>query len=160
MKREAQQRAALLLAIGGLALALVACGRATESDIFAAVGITPTATRGPEEIAASTATAVAQQTAEAAEAGSPAAEAAALGDVDRGRSTFNTWCLNCHTPGGGGQAPDILAPAGPGADLAPDAFTVFIREGETHPPGPYRTSDFSARQLGDLLAYILAESNP
>jgi mono/diheme cytochrome c family protein len=162
--RESQKRAALLVTIGGLALLLVACGRASEADIFAAVGITPTATLSADQIAASTATASAQQTADAAAAGSPAAgspaaEVAALGDVNRGRSTFGTWCQNCHTPGGGGQAPDILAPAGPGADLALDTFTVFIREGETHPPGPYRTSDFSDRQLGDLLAYILAESS-
>lgn len=158
MKRQTQQRAALLLAIGGLALALVACGRASEADILSAVGITPTATRSPEEIAASTATAAAQQTAEAAEAGSPAVDVAALGDVTRGRGTFGTWCVNCHTPGGGGTGPDILAPGSAGAAITLDSLTVLLRQGENHPPGPYQSFSISDRAIGDLAAYILAEA--
>ena len=157
MSRETGKRAALLATVGGCAILLVGCGRASEVDILAAVGITPTATRSPEELATATAAAAAQQTEAAAAVGSPAA-VAALGDVNRGRSTFNTWCLNCHQPGGGGTGPDILAAGGPGASLNLEGFTVLIRQGTDHPPGAYRTSDFSDRQMGDLLAYILAES--
>ena len=69
------------------------------------------------------------------------------------------WCVNCHAPGGGGPAPDILVAGGAGASLTPEEFKPFIRGGEEHQPGPYRTSDFSDRQLNDLLAYILAQSS-
>ena len=150
-------RAGLLLTVVGLALALTACGRASQSDIFAALGITPTPTRSPEEIASATAAAIAQQTAAASASGSPAGGAVA-GDVTVGRRIFITWCVNCHVPGGGGSAPDILVADGPASSMTFDEFKAFIRGGEEHPPGPYRTSDFSDRQLGDLWAYIVAES--
>ena len=156
MRRETGKRAALLSTVVGLALALVACGRASETDLLSAVGITPTATRSAEEVASATAAAAAQQTAAASVSASPAGAVGALGDVNRGRGDFGTWCQNCHRPGGNG--PDILATGGPGAAPTLHTFTVLIREGADHPPGPYRTSDFSDRQLGDLLAYILAES--
>lgn len=158
MSRETGRRAVLLSAVVGLAFALVACGRATETDIFAAVGITPTSTQSPDEIATSTAAAIAQQT---AVAGSPTVAVAALGDVSRGRGTFSTWCQNCHQPGGSGSGPDVLAAGGIGVDVNLESLTVLIREAEVdvHPPGPYDTFIISDRSIGDLAAYILAESS-
>jgi mono/diheme cytochrome c family protein len=149
------RRATLLLAIGVVAVGLVACGQASESDIFEAVGITPTATQSAEEIAAMTATVSAQQT---ASAGTPAVDVAALGDVTQGKNTFNTYCAQCHTPGGGGVGPDLLAAGGPGALLDIESFTAFLRAGEDHPPGPYQSFDISDRQVGNIAAYIVAES--
>jgi mono/diheme cytochrome c family protein len=160
VRTQTGKRAALLLTVVSLALVLVACGRATEADILAAVGITPTATQSAEQIATSTAAAAAQQTAAAGAASSPAVDVAALGDVNRGRNTFNTWCLNCHQPGGSGTGPDLLAPGGPGASITLESLTVLIREAPEHnPPGPYDSTFISDRSIGDLAAYILSESS-
>jgi mono/diheme cytochrome c family protein len=157
LTHETGRRGALLLVIGGLVFGLVACGRASESELLSAVGITPTATQSPEEIATVTAIAVAQQT---AAAGTPAVDIAALGDVESGRRIFNDQgCINCHRPGGGGTGSDLLAPGGPGASLTLESLTVLVREAPNdHPPGPYRSFEITDRSIGDLAAYILAES--
>ena len=103
-----------------------------------------------------TAAAIAQQT---AAAGTPAVDIAALGDVNRGRSTFGTYCANCHTPGGTVAGPDLLAAGGPGASITLESLKTFLREGTNdHDPGPYQSFDITDRQIGDIAAYILAES--
>lgn len=153
------KRATLLVTLIGVAIFVAACGRASDNDIFQALGITPTPTQSAEQIATATAQVAAQQTAVAAAVGSPGAGGAvALGDVTRGERTFNQWCLNCHKAGGPGG--DILSPGSPGSGMTIDSLTVLIREGADHPPGPYQTFQISDRALNDLAAYIAAHAGP
>lgn len=157
-QRPTLRRAALLLVTAALVTFAAACGRATETEINAALGITPTPTPSAEEIAAATERAQAAASAQAAAAASPgtAGQVAAVGDPVRGRSRFGTYCLQCHGPGG--TAPNLLEPGGPGAALTYDELLVLIREGANHPPGPYPTFTLPDRTVADILAYILQEA--
>ncbi|MDP9353878.1 MAG: c-type cytochrome [Chloroflexota bacterium] len=152
-------RSTLLATIIGVAVLVAACGRATEEEINQALRITPTPTRSAEEIATGTAAAevaAATRTAEAAMAGSPGA-AVALGDVTRGKTQFNTWCLNCHRAGG--TAPNVLEAGGPGASLTYEQLLPLIRTGENHtPPGPYQTFTLNDKAVADITAFIRAEA--
>ena len=148
-------RCLLVLSTMALAIVLAACGRASDLQIDQALGITPTPTRTPEEIARATSEALAAATAASADAQAP--EVAALGDVTAGRRQFNTQCVGCHGPGGRG--PDILEPGSPGTDVTPDSLLALVREGTGHPEGlTYRTTELSDNQVNDLAAYILSEA--
>lgn len=145
------KRLALMTTVGAIALTVAACGRATEEQINQALGITPTATMSAEQIAESTAAASATSAARDLAMSSPGAVAA--GDVTAGKRQFDTWCIGCHGPGGSG--PDVLSAGSPGASVDPDTLLLMIREGEGHtPPGPYRNTEISDKQVIDLAAYL------
>ena len=150
-----KHRGLLLLATVSLAIVLAACGRATELQIDQALGITPTPTRSPEEIASATSAAVASATARAAAEDEPAA--LARGDAARGRRQFTTQCVGCHRAGGRG--PNLLEAGGPGSDVTPDGLLALIREGTGHPAGlTYRNTEISDSQVDDLAAYIRSQA--
>jgi len=151
-------RAGLLLTLGVVALLVVACGRASDAEIFSAIGITPTPTQSPEQIATATAVVAAQQTAVAAAVASPGAGGTvAMGDITRGERTFNSNCVQCHSAGAAGG--DVLSPGSPGSGMTLDSLTVLVREAPNHaPPGPYQTFQISERALTDILAYFVAEA--
>src|SRR5688500_8750537 len=74
-------------------------------------------------------------------------EVAASGDETEGKRQFNTWCTGCHGPGG--NAPDLLAPGSQGAGVIFETLLPLVRDGDGHsvPPGPYRPTELSDRQI-------------
>ena len=155
------RRFVLLVALITVALGAAACGRATEDEINQALGITPTATRSAEQIAAATEAARATAAGRLLAASSPGAVAAALGDVSQGSRQFQTWCSGCHGPGGVG--PDIRSPGSPGATITAETLLPLVREGVGHPeppdpPGVYRTTEITDKQVADIAAYLRDQS--
>ncbi len=148
------KRALLLVASIAVASLAVACGRASEAEINQALGITPTPTASSEQLAAQSAAASATSAAAAMTIASPGAEAAAIGDVTRGRRQFTTQCAGCHRAGGAG--PDILSPGGPGSGVTVDTLLPLLREGTGHPvpPGPYPPTRLSDGAVADIVAYV------
>jgi mono/diheme cytochrome c family protein len=144
-------RALLLVMTIGIAVVVVACGRASESDINAALGITPSPTRSAEDIATATAQAVAA--ASAAASGSPGA--VAQGDITLGQQQFGRWCQQCHRPDGTGRAPALAGADSPVSDLSDDQLYDLIRNGTNHdPPGAYETFELTDRQIAGIIAYL------
>jgi mono/diheme cytochrome c family protein len=153
------RRFVLLASLISVALGAAACGRATEDQINQALGITPTATQSAEQVAAATEAANATAAARQLAASSPGA--AALGDVTQGSRQFQTWCSGCHGPGG--QGPDIRSPGSPGETVTAESLLALVREGVGHPeppapPGVYRTTEISDKQVADLAAYLRDQS--
>ncbi|HEX2282276.1 MAG TPA: cytochrome c [Thermomicrobiales bacterium] len=149
----------LLVSVITVALGAAACGRATEDQINQALGITPTATQSAEQVAAATESASATAAARQLAASSPGA--AVLGDVAQGSRQFQTWCSGCHGPGG--QGPDIRSPGSPGETVTTESLLALVREGVGHPeppnpPGVYRTTEISDKQVADLAAYLRDQS--
>jgi mono/diheme cytochrome c family protein len=146
-------------------LVAVACGRATEEDINAALGITPSPTLNAEEVAAATGTAAALATSRAQIAASPAGtggDAAVLlagGDITRGQVVFLQNCQSCH--GGAPTAPNLMQP-NPDVDLSPEHFLAVVRNGEGHEPrpGPFGPQRISDESLRNLYAFILSRVQP
>ncbi len=146
-----RDRGLLLLATVVLAVALAACGRATEGQIDQALGITPTPTRSAAEIANGTAAVAATEAARAATQTTP--DALALGDATRGQRQFTTWCVGCHRPGGSG--PNVLEPGSPGSSVTAESLLALVREGTGHPEGlTYPSTQISDGQVDDLATYI------
>lgn len=132
-----------------------ACGRSTEDQINQALGITPTATLTTEQLDSAAAAASATSTARQLALSSPGA--AAFGDVTAGKRQFDTWCTGCHGPGGSG--PDILAAGSAGAKADPDFLLALVREGAGHtPPGAYKVTEISNKQVLDLSAYLISSA--
>ena len=155
------RRFVLLVALITVALGAAACGRATEDEINQALGITPTATQSAEQRAAATEAASATAAGRLLAASSPGAVAAALGDVSQGSRQFQTWCSGCHGPGGVG--PDIRSPGSPGATITAETLLPLVREGVGHPeppnpPGVYRTTEITDKQVADIAAYLRDQS--
>ena len=148
------KRLGLMTTVITVVLTLASCGRATEDQINQALGITPTATMSAEQVAESTAAASATSTARELALASPGASGGvAAGDVTAGKRQFNTWCVACHSPGGAG--PDILSTGSPGTSIDPTTLLAMIREGEGHtPPGPYKVTELSDKQVTDVAAYL------
>lgn len=150
-----RRRLTLLVSVVTVALVTAACGRATDDQINQLLGITPTPTLSAEAIAS--ATEAAQATADARLVAASSPGAVALGDVTSGSRQFQTWCAGCHRPGGAG--PDILSAGSPGAKVTADTLLPLVRDGAGHtPPGPYRPTEISDKQIADVAAYILAEA--
>ncbi len=166
--RSARGRLSMLMVAGGLAVVLVACGRASPSDIDAALGITPSPTLSSEQIAQGTEQAVAtdqtRTAAQAALAASPVAgqtvALAAAGDAASGSSTFALRCLGCHGVADGPRGPSLSGPDNPSVALSDQELFDLVRTGEGHaaPPGPFSKSVLTDRQLIDILAYIRGQS--
>lgn len=148
------KRLGLMTMVVTVALTATACGRASEEQINQALGITPTATMSAEQIVESTAAARATTEARELALSSPGADGGAVaGDVTAGQRQFDTWCIGCHGPGGIG--PDILSPGSPGSTVDPATLLAMIREGEGHtPPGPYKNTELSDKQVIDIAAYL------
>lgn len=145
------RRLTFMITVFSIALVAVSCGRATEDQINQALGITPTATLSAEQIASSTAAAGATSTARALAASSPGT--VAQGDVTQGKRQFDTWCVACH--GAGGSGPDLLEAGGAGASVNADMLLPLVREGAgEHPPGAYKTTEITDKQIVDVAAYI------
>lgn len=163
-----RKRLSFLVVTLAVAVIAVACGRASQEDINAALGITPTATLSAEQIATGTAAAVAvQQTQSAviAMAGSPGAggspvDLAAAGDVVQGRTQYQLRCLNCHRPGNAVNAPVLSGPDNPATKYTDQELVDLVRTGEGHatPPGPLSEVTISERQLINIIAFIRDQS--
>jgi mono/diheme cytochrome c family protein len=146
-------RALFLVMTIGIAIVAVACGRASESDINAALGITPSPTESAEQMVTSTAQAAATRTAAAAAAGSPGA--VALGDITAGEAQFNIFCAQCHKPDGSGRGPALAGAESPAKGMTDAQLTDLIRNGTNHaPPGAYKTTEISDKQITNINAYI------
>lgn len=146
-------RALLLVMTIGIAIVAVACGRASESDINSALGITPSPTQSAAEIGTSTAAAAAAQTAAAAAAASPGA--VALGDITQGETQFNIFCAQCHKPDGSGRGPALAGAESPAKGMTDEQLTDLIRNGTNHdPPGAYKTTEISDKQITNINTYI------
>lgn len=153
-----RERAALLVVSVGVALLAVACGRATQEEINQALGITPTATLSPGDIATSTARALAAASARAV-AGSPGATPGGLaivGDVVQGRQAFQFRCARCHRAADSPQGPTLAGPNSPVTRMTDQQIVELIRTGEGHsaPPGPISVTDLPDSQLANIIAYL------
>ena len=148
------KRLGLMTTVITVVLTVAACGRASEDEINQALGITPTATMSAEQVAESTAAASATSAAQELALASPGTTGGAVaGDVTAGKRQFDTWCIGCH--GLGGVGPDILSPGSPGSAVDPATLLAMIREGEGHtPPGPYKNTEISDKQVTDIAAYL------
>jgi mono/diheme cytochrome c family protein len=150
-----RRRAMLLVMTIGMVLAAVACGRASQHQIDQALGITPTATLSPGDLATSTARALAQ--ASAAVNASPGS-VAALGNVTQGRSTFQFNCAQCHRADGSGRGPSLEGPNSPEIALSDDQIKDLIRNGTNHSPpngpGPYQPFKINDARIADIIAYL------
>lgn len=151
---------AMLLVILLVALAVTACGRASDEQINQALGITPTPTPSQDDLATSTAAAAATEAARLAELASPSGSTAvALGNVALGRSQFQTNCMGCH--GAFSQiGPKLLEPGGIGTELTVEQLQAVVRDGTGHPvpPGPYPRSRVADSAILDIYAYISSEA--
>jgi mono/diheme cytochrome c family protein len=143
----------------GVAIFAIACGRATQQEIDQALGITPTATQSPGDLATSTAQALAQASARAA-AGSPGAGAspgavAAVGNVAQGRNSFQFNCNQCHRPNSPTGAPILSGPDSPVVNLSDAQIYDLIRNGTNHePPGPIPSFTLNDQRIADIIAYL------
>ncbi|MFM9105371.1 MAG: c-type cytochrome [Chloroflexota bacterium] len=147
-------RALILGTVMAAAVGLAACGKATQEQIYQALGVTPTPTRSAEEIAQATAAIEATRAAiEQARATPGGASAVFLGDAAKGKTTFTMWCMACHGPGGAGGDLSGL----PGYN--PETFMALLRTGKTasgddHGPGPYPAFQVPDNSVMDLGAYL------
>lgn len=153
-----RRRATLLVTTIGVALLAVACGRATQRQIDQALGITPTATLSPGQLATSTAQALAEASARAVAAGagsSPGAVAAVTGNVTQGRSSFQFNCQQCHRPNSPTNAPILSGPQSPVLNLSDAQIYDLIRHGTRHiPPGPIPDFQLNDQRIADIIAYL------
>jgi mono/diheme cytochrome c family protein len=148
-------RALLLVMTIGIAAIAVACGRASESDINSALGITPSPTQSAEEIATATAQAAEVAATRTAGVASGSPGAVAQGDIVQGQQQFGIWCQQCHRPDGSGRGPVLAGPDSPAAGMTDEEITDLIRNGTNHdPPGNYETFELSDRQIVNIVAYI------
>lgn len=166
MSRSGRHRAYWLIALIGLATVAVACGRATESDINAALGITPTATMSAEDISTATqeaienATRVAEGGGGIDSAASDTTNLAALGNALIGRTTFISNCTGCHVANGSGVAPPIPGADGVAAPLTDMQVYNVIREGVNHGEdvgGPGARANLTDKQIYDMIAFIRSQ---
>jgi mono/diheme cytochrome c family protein len=148
-------RALLLVMTIGIAVVAVACGRASESDINSALGITPSPTQSAEDIATATAQAAAVAATSSAAAASGSPGAVAQGDIVQGQQQVGIWCQQCHRPDGSGRGPALAGPDSPAAGMTDEELTDLIRNGTNHdPPGNYETHEISDRQITNIIAYL------
>src|SRR5687768_11183224 len=103
-------RLTFLIATFGIAVIAVACGRATQSEIESALGITPTATLSAEQMATGTANA-----------------ASIVGDVAQGRTQYQLRCLNCHRANSPLNAPLLSGPDNPATKFTDEQLTTLVR---------------------------------
>jgi mono/diheme cytochrome c family protein len=155
-----RRRVTLLVMTIGVAIFAVACGRATQKQIDQALGITPTATLSPGDLATSTAEALAQASARAAAAsagagGSPGAVAAVVGNVTQGKNSFQFNCQQCHRANSPTKAPILSGPESPVLALSDAQIYDLVRNGTNHtPPGPIPDFTLNDQRIADIIAYL------
>jgi mono/diheme cytochrome c family protein len=161
--RIGRHRAYWLIAIIGLATFAVACGRASEADINAALGITPTPTMSADDMA--TATTLASENATRVASGGEGVDTAAedttdlagLGNPLIGRTAFLSNCTGCHAVNGSGAAPPLAGATGLAAPLTDMQIFNTIREGVRHGEdigGPGARANLTDKQIYDMIAFI------
>lgn len=153
---------------GLIAVIAVACGRASQDEVYQALGITPTPTLSDQQIAENTAVAVAEAETEVAVltavAASPVdggggANLAAAGNPLSGRTSFQQRCMSCHRVGGTGIAPELAGPGNPATALTDQEIVDLVRTGEGHGETvPFDEVAIREDQLIDVLAYIREQS--
>jgi mono/diheme cytochrome c family protein len=91
-----------------------------------------------------------------------AAEPAAKSPVPSGQAVYEHWCAPCHAPGPGhpgtqslqlkygGKTPPVLLER---TDLAPQAVSVFVRQGVLL-MAPFRKTEITDAELAALSAYV------
>lgn len=135
----------ILTLASALVLFIAGCGRVDLEDL------TPEAAKTQEAVAAVTQTAIAESAGEF------------FGDPDRGRTTWDTWCIGCHAETGNGAGPDIRG----NVYLWPD-WETFFREGATadgaltHEANgqriSYEPTELTDQNFFNLLAYVAQQS--
>ena len=150
----------------GLAIFAVACGRASEDDINAALGITPTATMSADDIATATQESI-ENAARVAESGggidsaaNDTTDLAALGNPLIGRTGFLSNCTGCHVANGSGSAPPVPGENGIAAPLTDMQIYNVIREGVNHGEdvgGPGARANLTDKQIYDMIAFIRSQ---
>lgn len=157
----ARRRAGILVTTVAVAMIAVACGRATKTEINAALGITPTATLTAAEMVAATEAADARSTAQAvAEAGGTPyvddnVDLAALGNVTQGQTRALVACNQCHAAGKPGG---VLAGAGSAASgLTDQQIYDTIKLGTNHGQdvgGPGPETKLTEQDIYNIIAFI------
>jgi mono/diheme cytochrome c family protein len=153
---------------GLIAVVAVACGRASDEDIYQALGVTPTPTLSDQQIADETAAAVSEEETQVAVTTALAAspvdggggvDLAAAGNPVAGRTAFLQRCQSCHRPGGAGPAPELAGPDNPAVALTDQEIVDIVRTGEGH-GGTVAFDEVAIReqQLIDVLAFIREQS--
>lgn len=153
MERERFRQRSMVLGVIAVVLLVAACGRATQEEIDQALGITPTPTEDPAEVAV--AAEEASAVADASGAASPVEEY--VGTAALGRTRFQFTCQICHSASG--SAPDLLEPGGPYADVDYATLYPILREGEGHPPGPYESFELTDSDIANIAAYIREQAS-
>jgi mono/diheme cytochrome c family protein len=166
--KQVRTRLSFLVMCGLIAVVAVACGRASDEDIYQALGVTPTPTLSEQQIADQTAVAVAEdetrvaaQTAIAASPveGGEGADLASAGNPVLGRTAFLQRCQSCHRPGGAGPAPELAGPSNPAVELTDQEIVDLVRTGEGHGDTlPFDEVAIREQQLIDVLAFIREQS--
>lgn len=162
MKSGGRNRALLLASVVLVAVVLVACGRASEDDINAALGITPTATLSAAQITQATEEANALATQLATSGGTPSdalnnVNLASLGSVQLGRTNFATQCQRCHTPNGNGAAAALVGSTSPSTKLTDAQIYDMLKSGTNHEKaegGPGALNLLTDDQIYNIIAYI------
>jgi mono/diheme cytochrome c family protein len=143
---------------------LVACGRASEDEINAALGITPTATMSAEDQAKATEQANSRATEQAAVAGGATPNSALdttnlaqLGSVQLGRTTFAVQCQRCHSPTGTGVGGALVGSTSPTVALTDTQIYNLLKVGTNHEKstgGPGALPNVTDKQIYDIIAFI------
>jgi mono/diheme cytochrome c family protein len=163
VNRSGRHRAYWLIAVVCLATFAVACGRASEADINAALGITPSPTLSADDIA--TSTALASDNATRVAGGGEGVDTAAddttdltvLGNPMIGRTSFLSNCTGCHAANGSGVAAPVPGASGMAALLTDMQLYNVIREGTNHGEdvgGPGARANLTDKQIYDMIAFI------
>lgn len=164
---QVRTRVSFLMMCAVIAVIAVACGRASQDDIYEALNITPTPTLSDQQIADNTAVAIAEAETEVAVrtalAASPVdgqgANLAAAGDPVAGRTAFTQRCMGCHRAGGAGIGPELAGPSNPAVELTDQEIIDLVRTGEGHGETvPFTDVAIREEQLIDVLAYIREQS--
>lgn len=159
------RRLSLLLVLVVMGVGLSACGRASQTQIDAALGITPTATFSAEDLANATVAAEAKAVAQTARAGQPATPGALAevdlppGDVAKGKADFNTQCLRCHSVAGSPRGKSVEEIAAWTEEKSDAEFVDLIRIGTGHPkpPGPLSVTLLADSKVANILAYLRSQ---
>ena len=166
MTRSRRHRGYWLIAIIGLASLAVACGRATEDEINAALGITPTATMSADDFTTATAESAANATriSEGGDEGDAASDdttdLATLGNPLIGRTAFLSNCTGCHAANNSGVAPALPGASGLAAPLTDMQIYNVIRAGVNHSVemgGPGPRANLTDKQIYDMIAFIRSQ---
>jgi mono/diheme cytochrome c family protein len=147
-----------------VAMILVACGRASEDEINAALGITPTATMSAGDQVEATEQANSRATEQAAVAGGATPNSAGdttdlaqLGSVQLGRTTFAVQCQRCHSPTGTGVGGALVGSTSPTVAMTDTQIYNLLKVGTGHDKttgGPGALPNVTDKQIYDIIAFI------